>query len=95
MWCLLQSLYVEQYKSLVVRGRCLQCTNDPLGVCFIIIVSKDPRQAKIWNFGVHIFIQQDIANFEITVYYSEPWVPVKVQEASSNPLDDIVSCFPI
>lgn len=61
----------------------------------ILVASEYSRHPKIGDLRVPILIQKYIARFKVSVDYSEPRVSVKVEKASTNPLDDIETLPPV
>lgn len=45
----------------------LQCSNNSVCICLILITSKYSRHSEVGYFWIHIFIQQNVASFEIAM----------------------------
>lgn len=69
--------------------------NDSPRIRLDLISAKNPGHAKVWDFGVQLPIEQDVARFEIPMYDSKPGVLVKIKKTSSDPTDDVKPPLPI
>lgn len=50
---------------------CLLCTDDLFGIDFGVVSPENPSHAEVGDFGVHVFIKENVACFEIAVNYSK------------------------
>lgn len=68
--------------------------NNCLGDSFFA-AAKEPGNAEIGYLGDHIAVKENVCCLEISMNNVEPGVLVKVENASSNPEDDIKPRIPV
>ena len=73
----------------------LLCSDDPVGVGFGHVGTKDPGYAKIRDLGVQFFVEQNIAGLQISMDDAHPGVLVQVQEALGDALNYTQPLLPV
>ena len=68
--------------SMAREGDDLQCTTNFVCVSIKLITTKNPSSSKVSDPWVHLFIQQNVACFQIPMDDFEPRVVMQIQNLS-------------